>query len=79
MEPNRKNMIRIAVLIVFGIAVFWLFENFAQAKAVFFWLFSLITPLIIGGCIAFILHVLMHAIECCLWPHAKHAIAQNLL
>lgn len=71
MELNRKNMVRIAALIVFGIAVFWLFENFAQAKAVFLWLFSLVTPLIIGGCIAFILNVPMRAIERCLWAAYK--------
>lgn len=78
MELNRKNMVRIAVLIVFGIAVFWLFENFAQAKAVFLWLFSLITPLIIGGCIAFILNVPMRAIERCLWPYTKRVVAKKL-
>lgn len=78
MELNRKNMMRIAVLIVFGIAAFWLFEHFAQAKAVLFWLISLVTPLLIGGCIAFILNVPMRAIERILWPKAKHTAAQKL-
>lgn len=78
MELNRKNMVRIALLIVFGIATFWLFENFAQAKSVFFWMFSLITPLIMGGCIAFILNVPMRAIERHLWPRAKRSAAQKL-
>ena len=78
MELNRKTMIRIALLILFGIVVFWLFENFDQAKAVFFWLFSLITPLLIGGCIAFILNVPMRAIERHLWPHAKQKSLKKL-
>ena len=78
MELNRKTMIRIDLLILFGIVVFWLFENFDQAKAVFFWLFSLITPLLIGGCIAFILNVPMRAIERHLWPHAKQKSLKKL-
>ena len=78
MELNRRNMFRIALLITFGIAVFWVFENFSAAKATFFWVLSLFTPFLIGACIAFILNVPMRAIERHLWPNAKPPIAQKL-
>ena len=71
-------MFRIALLITFGIAVFWVFENFSAAKATFFWVLSLFTPFLIGACIAFILNVPMRAIERHLWPNAKPPIAQKL-
>lgn len=78
MELNRRNMLRIALLITFSVAVFWVFENFSAAKTTFFWVLSLFTPFLIGACIAFILNVPMRAIERHLWPSTKHPIAQKL-
>ena len=78
MELNRRNMLRIAMLITFGIAVFWVFENFSAAKATFLWILSLFTPFLIGACIAFILNVPMRAIERHLWPNAKQALGKKL-
>ena len=78
MELNRKNIIKIAGLIVFGIFMFWLFDNFEQAKAAVSWLISLVTPLLIGACIAFILNVPMRAIERKLWPNASKTTAIKL-
>ena len=78
MELNRRNMIRIALLITFGIAAFWVFENFSAAKTTFFWILSLFSPLLIGACIAFILNVPMRAFERHLWPKAKASAAQKL-
>lgn len=63
MELNRKNMKKIILLIIIAGLVLWVALNLETALAGINWVFSLLTPLVVGFCVAFVLNVLMRGLE----------------
>lgn len=51
------------LLIAFGVLLFALVQNLSAVGTFFGWLFGLISPLVLGLCIAFVLNVVMRAFE----------------
>ncbi len=71
MEWN-KNTVRDLLVVVFGgIAFYWALENLGQVSGALNWVLGVISPLLVGGVIAFILNVPMRAIERHLIPRAR--------
>ena len=69
MDLNKKTMQRIMLLIAFAVLLFWGLYNISAIGRVFSGLFSLLSPLLIGICIAFVLNLMMAALER-LWDRA---------
>ena len=69
MELNKKTMQRIMLLITFAVLLFWGLYNISTIGGLFSNLFSLLAPLLIGICIAFVLNLMMVALER-LWDRA---------
>ncbi|MCB6364662.1 AI-2E family transporter [Intestinibacillus massiliensis] len=63
MDLNRNNMKKIALLIAFAVLLFVGLENFQKVTGVISGFFALVSPFILGGCIAFILNVPIAFIE----------------
>lgn len=63
MELTKKNMRNISIIIAFGIILFWSLQNYQIILNVIGFLFDVMLPFILGGCIAFILNVLMKSVE----------------
>ena len=69
MDLNKKTMQRIMLLITFAVLLFWGLYNTSTIGGLFSNLFSLLAPLLIGVCIAFVLNLMMVALER-LWDRA---------
>lgn len=63
MELNHKNVRKILLIIVFTVVLFLVLQNIGQVLSYLKIFFSLITPLLVGFCIAFILNLPMRFIE----------------
>ena len=68
-ELNKKTMQRIMLLIAFAVLLFWGLYNISAIGSVLSGLLSLLSPLLIGICIAFVLNLMMTALER-LWDRA---------
>lgn len=60
---NDHSTRRAMLLIAFGVLLFALVQNLSAVGSFFGWLFGLISPLILGLCIAFVLNVVMRTFE----------------
>ena len=60
---NDHSTRRAMLLIAFGVLLFALVQNLSAVGAFLGWLFGLISPLILGLCIAFVLNVVMRTFE----------------
>ena len=60
---NDHSTRRAMLLIAFGVLLFALVRNLSAVGAFLGWLFGLISPLILGLCIAFVLNVVMRTFE----------------
>ena len=69
MELNKKTMQRIILLITFAVLLFWGLYNISTIGGLFSNLLSLLAPLLIGVCIAFVLNLMMAGLER-LWDRA---------
>ena len=69
MDLNKKTMQRIMLLIAFAVLLFWGLYNISAIGNVLSGLLSLLSPLLIGICIAFVLNLMMAALER-LWDRA---------
>ena len=69
MELNKKTMQRIMLLITFAVLLFWGLYNISTIGGLFSNLLSLLAPLLIGVCIAFVLNLMMVGLER-LWDRA---------
>lgn len=69
LELNKKTMQRIMLLITFAVLLFWGLYNISTIGGLFSNLFSLLAPLLIGACIAFVLNLMMVGLER-LWDRA---------
>ena len=69
LELNKKTMQRIMLLITFAVLLFWGLYNISTIGGLFSNLFSLMAPLLIGVCIAFVLNLMMVGLER-LWDRA---------
>ena len=63
MELNRSNMKRLAMLIAFGILLYWLLQNISSMGGVFSVVTGILSPFIFGSAVAFILNVPMRFFE----------------
>lgn len=63
MELNRKNIKTLLGILTFGIILFWCAQNFASVSQTISHIGSVISPLIAGLCIAFVINVPMGAFE----------------
>lgn len=68
MELNRKTVRKILLIITFAILLLVCLQNFTAVMSFFGWLFGLLSPFLMGLCIAFILNVPMRFIESKLFP-----------
>lgn len=55
MDLNKKNMKRIALLIAFGLLLYWGLNHPGQAGQMLSTVFSIFLPFLLGGCLAFLL------------------------
>lgn len=69
MELNRKNMKRILLLIAGAILLYWGLNNLKLLGGVAGSLLKLLSPLLVGACIAFVLNLMLKALER-LWDRA---------
>ena len=63
MEHNRFSLKRILGIITFALLLYWGLHHPSQITTVITTLFAIISPLIIGGAIAFIVNVPMQLLE----------------
>ena len=63
MDLNRRNMKKIALLIVFAVVLFWILEHYTAAGEIISGLLRLLSPFIMGLCLAFIINVPMRVVE----------------
>ena len=59
MELNKKTMQRIMLLIAFAVLLFWGLYNISAVTKVLGNLLDLLSPLLMGICIAFVLNLKM--------------------
>lgn len=74
MELNKKNIKKILLIITFTAVIFGVVDNFSYTLQIIKGIFSVISPFIIGLCVAFIVNVLLRQLEK-LWkkiPSKKH-------
>lgn len=63
-KPTRDHSLRRSMLLVaFGVLLFTLVQNLAAVGIFLKWFFGIISPVVLGLCIAFVLNVVMRAIE----------------
>lgn len=68
MNFNRNNVKTIMLLIVFTIGVLVCFQNIDTVGRGLLYVFSIISPMILGGCLAFVLNIPMSFFEKKLFP-----------
>ena len=78
LELNKKTMQRIMLLITFAVLLFWGLYNISTIGGLFSNLLSLLAPLLIGVCIAFVLNLMMVG-RCSGWcsPRCRPAPARS--
>ena len=69
MELNKKNCKRILLLIACAVLLYWGLNNLSAIGKVLSGLLSLLTPVLAGVCIAYVMNLLLRAIER-LWDKA---------
>lgn len=81
MELNRKNMKRYMLLITFAMLLYWGLHNAGQFAGVIRALFKLLSPFIIGLCLAFVMNLLLCPLERAwddIWGESKSAAKVKL-
>lgn len=68
MELDRKTVRKILFIIAFGILLLVCLQRFEAVLSAVSWIFRLLSPFLVGACIAFILNVPMRFIEGKLFP-----------
>ena len=63
MDLNRNNMKRLALLIAFALVLCWGLNHPGQAGQLLSSFCSLFLPFVLGGCLAFLLNVLLRPVE----------------
>lgn len=63
MELNRKNMKRVMTLIAFTLLLYWGLHNAAQLVGIIKALLKLLSPFIIGLCLAFVINLILCPLE----------------
>lgn len=63
MDLNKKNMQRLTLLIAFGLLLYWGLNHPQQATQVISTFISLLLPLLIGACLAFLINVFLRPVE----------------
>lgn len=63
MDKNNRDLKRIFSVILFAVILFWISNNVPIILGIFSKLLSILSPFILGGCIAFIINIPMAAIE----------------
>ena len=69
LELNKRNIKRIMLLIAFAALLYWGLNNLSWLSGILSGLLNLLSPLLIGICIAFVLNLMMAALER-LWDRA---------
>lgn len=60
---DKKTFKKIIILIVFAMLLFWVVNDISNFFGILGKLFGIIRPLVLGGCIAFILNTLLNPLE----------------
>ncbi|MGI5825246.1 MAG: AI-2E family transporter [Bacillota bacterium] len=76
MELNKNNVKKILLIITFGLVLFWALSNPASALKIFRGLLALLSPFLLGGCLAFIINVLLRPLER-LWDKVRAKIRKK--
>lgn len=63
MELNKKNMKRLMLLIAFAMVLYWGLHNAAQFAGLIRGLLKLLSPFLIGLCLAFVLNLILCPLE----------------
>lgn len=63
MELNQKNIKRLLYVLTFAIVLYWGVQNIASVAGAAAWLWNVLTPFVVGLCVAFVLNVPMSAFE----------------
>lgn len=71
MQVNKKNLKSIGLTAFAVLAAYWGLQNLSLLASAAGWLLALVKPFVVGGAIAFVLNVPMHAIERHLFPKAR--------
>ncbi len=63
MEFNKGNIKKLLLLITFGVALYWCLQNLYRVPQIANYLGGILTPILLGLALAFILNVLMFQVE----------------
>lgn len=63
MEKNNSDLRRIFKIVFFAVILFWVSNNIPMLLGIFSEILAILSPFILGGCIAFIINIPMAAIE----------------
>ena len=63
MEKNNSDLRRIFKIVFFAVILFWISNNIPMLLGIFSEILAILSPFILGGCIAFIINIPMAAIE----------------
>ena len=63
LELNKKNIKRILLIITFALVLYWVLHNIEQVGRMLSALLSVLSPLLIGLCLAFVLNLIMCPLE----------------
>lgn len=74
---NRKAVRNLALLITYGLVLYWVFNHPAQAGGLLRRGYAVISPFVLGFCIAFVLNVVMRPLEQ-LWNRYLGTKAESL-
>ena len=75
MELNKKNLRALMALIAFSLILFWAFNNLGQVGALLSSLLGLLTPFLLGFCIAFVLNIILRPLES-LWDRLLRKVSR---
>lgn len=81
MELNKKNMRKLALLVAFGILLYWGLQNARLVGQLLRGLLKLLSPFILGLCTAFVANLVLRPIErgwTKLWRKSKSALPEKL-
>lgn len=81
MELNKKNTKRIMLLISFTLVLYWGLHNISEVGRLISALLQLLSPFIIGLCLAFVLNLILCPMEhlwTSLWAHSKSDAPRRL-
>ncbi|MCH5191203.1 MAG: AI-2E family transporter [Oscillospiraceae bacterium] len=63
MDLSKKNVKKILGIITFAVVLFSASQNLSAVASFFAWILKIVSPIIVGLCLAFILNVLMRVLE----------------